>query len=90
MSPMFPVKVLPSANAGIYDDEDLASYLSQSRGDEIQYQGDLRDKRGMCRPGFTYQAILRDCVPSLGVGKITIRCNKNEPSFEKTGFIACA
>ncbi|KAH3721490.1 hypothetical protein DPMN_064418 [Dreissena polymorpha] len=66
MSPMFPVKVLPSANAGIYDDDDLASYLSQSQGDDIRYQGDFRDKRGMCRPGFTYQAILRDCVPSLG------------------------
>ena len=26
------------------------------------------DKRGFrCRPGYTYQSILRDCVPSLGV-----------------------
>ncbi|WAQ95115.1 hypothetical protein MAR_007586 [Mya arenaria] len=26
----------------------------------------LPEKRGMCRPGFTYQAILRNCMPSLG------------------------
>ena len=26
------------------------------------------DKRGFrCRPGFTYQSVLRQCVPSLGV-----------------------
>ena len=64
-----------------FSEETSAAVLPDDSGDSLgEYSADdlnaaIRavlagetEKRGFrCRPGYTYQSILRDCVPSLGV-----------------------
>ena len=56
--------------------DDSADSLDGYQADDIEnairalLSGEV-DKRGFrCRPGYTYQSILRDCVPSLGVREL--------------------
>lgn len=48
-------------------DIDGAGYNSDELGLYVPMVDGTAVKRGMCRAGFTYNAILRNCMPSLGV-----------------------
>ena len=50
---------------------ELAGY-GEGAGNQMlpQMLDDVPEKRGMCKYGFSYSAILRNCMPSLGVGII--------------------
>ena len=42
-------------------------YPSEDVDQAIRMMFDEPMKRGMCRPGYTFQYITRTCIPSLGV-----------------------
>ncbi|XP_060587517.1 uncharacterized protein LOC132743026 [Ruditapes philippinarum] len=48
-------------------DIDLDNFSPEEIEQAMQMVDDVPVKRGMCRSGFIYQAITRDCIPSLGV-----------------------
>lgn len=69
------VNVLTHAATLPYD-TDLDNYSPQDVEELYQILEDVPQKRGMCRPGYTYQAILRECVPSLGALRGRLRTGR--------------
>jgi hypothetical protein len=58
-------------------DIDLDNFSPEEIEQAMQMVDDVPVKRGMCRSGFIYQAITRDCIPSLGVNTVISRINSN-------------
>ncbi|XP_045169242.1 uncharacterized protein LOC123531981 [Mercenaria mercenaria] len=52
--------------ASIPYDLDLDEYSPEEIEEAMQIIDDVPTKRAMCGSGYTYQAIIRECVPSLG------------------------
>lgn len=58
-------------------DFDINELSPEELQEAVQMFDEVPVKRGLCPEGFTYQAILRNCVPSLGVKHVKIYVLQN-------------
>ncbi|KAL4222947.1 hypothetical protein ACF0H5_018988 [Mactra antiquata] len=58
--------VVISIGSGTPYDVDLDEFNLGDIDDSSLTYDDIPVKRGMCRAGFTYHSVLRNCLPSLG------------------------